>query len=294
MDPVISALLRSWEWRADVLVPLVLTLTFYGLGWKRIRSVSSGCSGGRLQSLGSGWRLTTYLVGCFLVALALLSPLEVLSGQLFFMHMIQHLFLVMCAPPLLLMANPFPVLLWGMPSGIRRWVGSGFCRHASFRRALVLLTRPGLVWLYFVVLYVGWHDPAAYDAALRSDIIHDIEHLSFFVASLLYWWHVTAAGPRVHAGFHYGWRIAYLLVTVPVNMLIGIVITFARQPIYHYYTEVPRPWNLSVMEDQMLGGVIMWIPGSMMLLIAVLVIVARILGGQGRRPAKMSVAGIGS
>ena len=294
MDPVISALLRSWEWRADVLGPLVLMLTFYGLGWKHIRSVSSGCYGSGLQPLASGWRLATYLVGCVLVALALLSPLEVLSGQFFFMHMIQHLLLVMCAPPLLLMANPFPVLLWGMPSGIRRWVGSHFCRQANFRRALVFFSRPGLVWLYFVVLYVGWHDPAAYDAALRSDIIHDIEHLSFFVASLLYWWHVTAAGPRVHGGFHYGWRIAYLLVTVPVNMLTGIVITFARQPIYSYYLEVPRPWNLSVMEDQMLGGVIMWVPGSMMLLIAVLVIVARILGRQGRRPVKMSVAGIGS
>ena len=287
MDPVLSALLRSWEWRVDVLVLLVITVTLYGLGWKRIRSVRSGCSGSRPQSLASGWRLATYLGGWILVALALLSPLEVLSGHLFFMHMIPHLLLVMCAPPLLLMSNPFPVLLWGMPSGIRRWVGYHFHRHASFRRALVPLTRPGLIWLYFVVMYVGWHDPAAYDAALRSDIVHDIEHLSFFIAALFYWWHVTAAGPRLHGRFRYGWRIVYLLLTVPVNMLTGIVITFASQPIYRYYLDVPRPWELSVMEDQMLGGVIMWIPGSMMLLIAVLVIMARILGQQERRSAKV-------
>jgi len=291
---MLSALLRSWEWRADVIVALVVVCIVYALGWKRIRSVHRGRSGSGTQTLASGWRLATYLGGWLIVALALLSPLEVLSGQLFFMHMIQHLLLVMCAPPLLMLSNPFPVVLWGMPRGMRRWVGSHFYREAGFRRALVLLTGPGLIWLYFVIVYVGWHDPAVYDAALRSDLIHDIEHLSFFISSLFYWWHVTVAGPRVHGRFPYGWRIAYLLLTVPVNMLTGVTITFASQPIYRYYLDVPRPWGLTVMQDQMLGGAIMWIPGSMMLLIAVLVIVARILTQQERSAAKMSIAGTGS
>lgn len=294
MDPVLSALLRSWEWRADVIGVLVVSGTVYLLGWRRIRSVRRRRSGLGPYSLASGWRLATYVGGWIMVALALLSPLEVLSGHLFFMHMIQHLLLVMCAPPLLLLSNPFPVVLWGMPRGIRRWVGSHFYREAGFRRVLVLLTRPGLIWLYFVIMYVGWHDPAAYNAALRSDLIHDIEHLSFFIASLLFWWHVTVAGPRVHGRFPYGWRIAYLLLTVPVNMLTGVTITFASQPIYRYYLDVPRPWGLTVMQDQMLGGAIMWILGSMMLLIAVLVIVARFLAQQEGSAAKIAVAGTGS
>ena len=294
MDPLLSALLRSWEWRADIITVLVVAGTVYVLGWNRIRSVRRGRSGRGAQTLAAVWRLATYLGGWLMVALALLSPLEVLSGQLFFMHMIQHLLLVMCAPPLLLLSNPFPVVLWGMPRGIRRWVGSHFYRDAGFRRALVLLARPGLIWLYFVVMYVGWHDPVAYDAALRSDLIHDIEHLSFFTASLFFWWHVTVAGPRVHGRFPYGWRIAFLLLTVPVNMLTGMTITFSRQPIYRYYMDVPRPWGLTVMEDQMLGGAIMWIPGSMMLLIAVLVIVARVLVLQEGSAVKMSDAVTGS
>ncbi len=293
MDPVLSALLRSWEWRADVIGVLVVSGTVYVLGWKRLRSVRRMRSGRGPYSLASVWRLATYLGGWIIVALALLSPLEVLSGQLFFMHMIQHLLLVMCAPPLLLLSNPFPVVLWGMPRGIRRWVGSHFYRRAEFRRALVLLTRPGLIWLYFVVVYVGWHDPAAYDAALRYYLVHDIEHLSFFIVSLFYWWHMTGAGPRIHGRFPYGWRIAYLLLTVPVNMLTGVTITFASQPIYHYYLDVPRPWGLTVMQDQMLGGAIMWILGSMMLLIAVLVIVARILSQQEGSAAKFSAVGTG-
>lgn len=289
MDPLLSALLRSWEWRADVIAMLAFACIVYAVGWKRIRSVQRGRSRRGAQTLAAVWRLATYLSGWLIVALALLSPLEVLSGQLFFMHMIQHLLLVMCAPPLLLLSNPFPVVLWGMPRGIRRWIGSHFRKDAGFRRALVALTRPGLTWIYFVVLYVGWHDPAAYDAALRSDLIHNVEHLSFFTVSLLYWWHVTVSGPRVHGRFPYGWRIAFLLLTVPVNMLTAMTITFASQPIYRYYVDVPRPWGLTVMEDQMLGGTIMWIPGSMMLLIAVLVVVASVLIRQESRVVKMSV-----
>ena len=294
MDPILRALLLSWEWRADVIVPLAVVCIVYSVGWKRLRSVYRGRTARSVKSLASGWRMATFLGGWILVALALLSPLEVLSGQLFFMHMIQHLLLVMCAPPLLLLSDPFPVVLWGMPRDLRRWVGSKFYREAGFRRALVLLTRPGLIWLYFVIMYVGWHDPVAYDAALRSDIIHDVEHLSFFVTSILFWWHVTSAAPRVHGHSSYGMRIAYLLLTVPVNLLTGVTITFARQPIYSYYLHVARPWGLTVMQDQMLGGVIMWIPGSMMLLIAVLVIVARILAQQEESAAKKFVVGTGS
>ena len=140
MDPMLSALLRSWEWRADVIVPLAVVCIVYLLGWKRLRCRYKGRSARSVESLASGWRMATYLSGWILVALALLSPLEVLSGQLFFMHMIQHLLLVMCAPPLLLISNPFPLLLWGMPRGIRLWIGSHFNRDAGFRRVLVLLT----------------------------------------------------------------------------------------------------------------------------------------------------------
>ena len=86
---------------------------------------------------------------------------------------------------------------------------------------------------------------------------------------------------------------AVLLLTVPVNMLTGVMITFSREPIYHYYLDVPRPWGLTVMQDQMLGGVIMWIPGSMMFLIAVLVIVARMLAQQERRTRHVPIAAPG-
>ncbi len=69
-------------------------------------------------------------------------------------------------------------------------------------------------------------------------------------------------------------RIAYLLVKVPVNMLAGVAIAFSSEPLYKYYTAVPRVGQMTVMEDQMLGGLIMWIPGSMMYIIAALILIA--------------------
>jgi cytochrome c oxidase assembly factor CtaG len=218
-----------------------------------------------------------YLGGLAVLWIALMSPIDVLSGQFFFMHMIQHLLLVMIAPPLLLIANPMPVAMWGLPAGLRREVGRVLRQDSPIRRGLRSLTTPGLVWLYFVAVVVGWHDPNAYGATLESELVHDLEHLSFFGAAMLFWWHVIGAAPRFHRQLSRGIRIGYALSVVPPNALTGIAIAFSSEPIYAHYASVPRLWGISVMQDQMLGGVIMWIPGSMMYLIAALILIARLV-----------------
>ena len=137
--------------------------------------------------------------------------------------------------------------------------------------------------MIFIATFWGWHDPNAYNAALRSELVHDLEHLTFFGTALLFWWHIIRAGPRIHRRFPTGLRIAYLLITVPANMLPGVMIAFSSQPIYTYYTTVPRVGGLTVMQDQMLGGVLMWIPGSMMYIIAALILVAGLLRAEERK-----------
>jgi putative membrane protein len=199
-----------------------------------------------------------------------------LGGQLFLMHMVQHLLLLMIIPPLLLLANPLPFLMWGLPARARHQAGRLLSRGSAFRRGLYALTAPGLVWMTFIAFFLGWHDPNAYTAALSSDVIHDLEHLTFFVTAMLFWWLIIGAGPRLRS-LSRGVRIALLLVTVPVNMAAGVVIAFSSEPIYTYYTTVPRLWGISVMLDQMIGGVIMWIPGSMMFILAALIIVSRMI-----------------
>jgi cytochrome c oxidase assembly factor CtaG len=206
-----------------------------------------------------------------------MSPIDVLSGQLFYMHMIQHLLLVMIAPPLLLIADPMPIMLWGLPVALRLEVGRWLRPDARFRGVLRSVTAPGLVWLYTVAALVAWHEPIAYGATLESELIHDLEHLTFFGTAMLFWWHVIGAAPHIHRRLSRGVRIGYVLSVVPATALTGIAISFSSKPIYAHYTTVPRLGKMTVMRDQMLGGVIMWIPGSMMYIIAALILIARMV-----------------
>mgnify|MGYP001113214468 CR=1 FL=1 len=284
MDPITRALLLSWEWRLEVIIPVLLLGVLYTAGWRRLRFRRRR----RPAQMANGWRLVAYWAGLILIALALLSPIETLSGQLFLMHMIQHLLLVMFAPPLLLLANPLPFILWGLPAPARVQTGKALShllhRKSSFRRYLRLATSPGVVWFLFVFFLIGWHDPGLYNAALRSDLVHDIEHLTFFLSAMLYWWHVVGAGPRIHKRFSRPAQVMYVIAAIPPNMFTGVAITFANQPIYTYYLSVPRLWGLDALSDQQLGGLIMWVPGSMMYIIAVLIITARWLQGEEKKP----------
>lgn len=289
MDPILKAALSSWDWRPDVIITLLLAAGLYVTGWRRLRQRTL-----KRQHAGDGWqaavvwRPISYVVGLIFIGLALMSPLDVLASQLFSMHMIQHLLLIMIAPPLMLIANPMPFMLWGLPGKWRLKIGRGLSRllngKSTFRQYLRKATTPGIVWMIWLVSIIGWHDPNAYNAALRSDLVHDLEHLSFFFGGMLYWWHVTGAGPRIHKQFGLIGRIAFALSAVPPNMLTGAAIAFAQDVIYTYYNNVPRLMGLSVMEDQQMGGVIMWVPGSMMYIIAALVLISRLLQGESRKP----------
>ena len=291
MDPVTRAVLLSWNWRLEVIIPLLILGYLYAVGWWRLRKRTADFRRARQtphQPLTATWRLISYETGLVLVALSLLSPIDSLGQQLFFMHMIQHLLLIMIAPPLLLIANPMPVLLWGLPDKWRLKAGHalGYALHrdSQIRQILRTLTAPGIIWLVWVIALFGWHDPNMYNAALRYEFIHDLEHLSFFIASMLFWWHVTGAGPRIHKQFGYVGRIAFVLAAVPPNMALGVWLAFNNNVIYTYYEAVPTIWGIDHLTDQRIGGVIMWIPGSMMFLLAALFLTARYLGSEASKP----------
>ena len=288
MDPITRAVLLSWNWQIDVIIVLVVMGTLYTRGWWRLRRRTRS----KIQSLEKSkqrwrlavrWRLISYWVGMIFIILALLSPIDPLGQQLFFMHMIQHLLLIMLAPPLLLIANPMPFVLWGLPDGLRLRVGYFLAwllrKDAPFRKGLLFVTNPGILWMLWVIALFAWHDPGLYNAALEIEWVHSLEHLSFFITSILLWWNVTNAGPRIHKRISLLARIGLLIAAVPPNMLLGVVLSFAN-PIYAYYETVPRLWNITLQSDQQIGGVIMWVPGSMMYVIAALILIARLLSGE--------------
>ncbi|MEW5988270.1 MAG: cytochrome c oxidase assembly protein [Chloroflexota bacterium] len=259
----------SWDWRPEILLLLGSAGLFYGRGWRRLRRRGRG-------QLATTGRLIAYLAGLLVLVITLMSPLDVLAGWLFFLHMIQHILMLTIAPILLLLGDPFPFFIWGMPGGER--IGRAlFGRHAPFRRFLRQVMQPGVVWLTFVVFLWGWHDPHAYNAALRYPLLHDFQHLTFFLPGMMSWWGVIGAGPHLQRPLSPIVRVIYLLGTAAANAVPGVIIALSGAPIYTYYESVPRLWGISVMQDQVISGLIMWIPGTMMYLLAALFFVGRVM-----------------
>jgi putative membrane protein len=285
MNPILRATLTSWDLRVEVILILATAGILYTLGWWRLRKRTRLRNSRTRWQLGARRRLAFYLGGLILLAIALMSPIDVLGAQLFTMHMVQHVLLVMVIPPLILLANPLPFVLWGMPGQARLKAGRWLGRKARLRQVLLRITGPGWVWLIFVIIYWGWHDPAVYVLALENGFIHDLEHITFFLISMLYWWHIINAGPRIHRQLPPLARIGYLLAAIPPTMLAGIAIAFATQPIYSYYEALPRIWGLSALDDQRIAGVIMWVPGSMMYMMAILILANRWLQTEARKPS---------
>jgi putative membrane protein len=266
MDSLTKAVLLSWDLRIEV-IGLLLTLgALHFIGWRNLRRR------GRTR-FANGWRLASYFVGLFVLGISILSPIDVLSSQLFLMHMVQHLLMMMAAAPLLMLANPFPTFLWALPRDLRTRVGRWFLPGHPLYRTLEKILRPGVTWLVFVTVYLGWHDPELYNLALRNAFVHDLEHITFFGVAILFWWRITSAGPQIGKRLPAMMRAAYAVTLVPVNMLAGVAITFSESPIYTHYTMVPRLYGISVMDDQTWAGLIMWIPGSMMYILAAIFLI---------------------
>lgn len=264
----------DWHWRPAVILIIVVLASTYGSGWWRLR-------GAGFTRLARRWRLGLYLLGLAALALALLSPIAHLAEVLLSAHMVQHLLLTMVAAPLLLLGNPLPVGLWGLPRKARRAVGRLFTRRAWFRRVLWAATLMPVAWLLFVGDLWLWHLPAAYQAALTHPLVHDLEHVAFFVTALLFWWPVVEPAPRLHERIPRGFAVLYLVAATGQNTLLSAVIALPERILYPYYATASSPFDLSPLDDQALAGGIMWSMGHMYLL-PVLLVVARMLDREER------------
>jgi putative membrane protein len=263
----------NWSWRPEVLLPLSLLLALYGVGWWRLRRRS--CSGVPT------WRLVSCLAGIGTVGAALLSPVNWLAEDLFFVHMIQHLLLIKLAAPAFLLADPLPVMLWGLPAGMRVRAGRLLAPGTPLRAGWQLLTWMPLAWLTYALTLWLWHLPTAYDAALNHRLLHDAEHLAFFWAALLFWWPVIAPAPHLRPSVHHGVRIVYLVLAAFQEAVLGLLLTVIPWLLYPSYAFAPRVLALTAEQDQTWGGIVMWGAGGAIDMVAVLVMLFRLLGHEG-------------
>jgi cytochrome c oxidase assembly factor CtaG len=289
LGALLARLAWRWQWRPDVLLVVGVLGALYCRGWWRLRDGTRGRRAGAARpgprrSAAAGWRLASYLVGLGAIVVALCSPIELLAEVSFTAHMVQHQLLQMVAPPLLLLAAPFPVLVWGLPRRLRGPVGAVVAWPGPVRHALRTLTWMPVAGALYTVTLWGWHYPPFYEAALGRPLLHDLEHLSFFGTAILFWWPIVDPAPRFRrlgGGLMYGLRIGYVLLATAQNTLLGAVFGLSERVFYPSYAAAPRlleGW--SAVDDQAFGGGVMW-SGSHMFLIAVLVLLHRALDGEG-------------
>jgi putative membrane protein len=219
-------------------------------------------AGGR----GAGWpQLTAFTAAIFVILVALVSPVDSLGEDyLFSIHMVQHILLGDIAPLLVLLS-------------LSRVIMRPLTRRLmSVERALGPLAHPAtgiVVWL--TMIYV-WHIPAMYNAALNHSAIHALEHTCFFIGGIAVWWPLIQPVPmrRKLTGLSV---FAYLIAAKISIGLLGIFLTWSNGVTYSYYEHVPRIWGLTALEDQNLGGAIMMVEQSIVLVIAFAILFVRML-----------------
>jgi putative membrane protein len=243
---------RSWNWDLLILFNLALLALGYGFGWHTLRQRTSGESTARI---GQG-QLIAFCLALAALLVALISPLHALSEELATAHMVQHMLLMVVAAPLFVYGSPGRVLVWSLDEHWRRGVARGM---RSFR--LPLLDRAIWPWLLYAAALWFWHWPPAYEAALADPLLHDAQHLSFFGAACVYWRGVV--DPFVRRRLSPLVAVFSLFATSLQSMLLGIFLALSPRIWYEGYRWRTEAWNLSLLEDQQLSGLVMWMPACL-------------------------------
>ncbi|HEX6005519.1 MAG TPA: cytochrome c oxidase assembly protein [Burkholderiales bacterium] len=258
--PAAEAAFR-WTFEPWVVACLALAAALYGAGalklWRRA-GIGRGLRLGQAAAFAGGW-LT--------LCAALVSPLDGLGASLFSAHMLQHELLMIVAPPLFVLARPLETWTWGLPATWRS--GAGQVAHwTPLANAWGALTIPLVAWAVHAAALWLWHTPPLFDAALSGPALHALQHASFLGSALLFWWAVLGRAR------HHGLAIGLVFTTMVHTGVLGALLTFSPAPWYRGYAETAA-FGLSVLEDQQLGGLVMWVPGGFAYLAAGLTLAFR-------------------
>lgn len=227
------------------------------------------------------WRPLSFYAGIAMLLLALDSPVDAWADSLFAMHMTQHVLLLMVVPPLVVFAAPWNRIWRPLPLGFRRPVARFFVLSPGARPLRLLgstLARPWIATGLFSANLLLWHVPSLFDATLRNQGVHDLEHTTFLLTGVLLWLQLIESPPfRCRAGELT--QAAMATTGMLAGWIVAVVLAFATSPLYSPYVAIsPRPWGLSAMADQGIAAGVMWVPGSLPLTVAIVLFFYRWLG----------------
>lgn len=253
------ATLIVWTLQPGVLIGAVLVGGVYLRRWLAVRSVSD-----HPAKDAPVWRLCCFVGSIAVALIALVSPVDSLADDLFFMHMVQHMLLLDLVPILAIL---------GLTKVILRPVTRVI---SDMERQAGPLAHPAFAVLLYVTVIWAWHIPAAYDLALRHSTVHVLEHTSFVVAGSLYWWHVLSP---IRARMRLGGMgpVAYMGTTKLFVGVLGMGLAFAPAALYPYYVDHARVWGISAVEDQSIAGIVMAVEQSVVMGLALAILFMRML-----------------
>ena len=252
-------------WQPSFLV--VVFFVFFAVAYIR---------GNRLKADGF-WRQLSFWLGLSLAYIVLYTRFDYYAQYMFFMHRIQHLALHHLGPFFICLAAPWSTILRGItPKNSPKF--TIFIHNKIFHWLYVFFQNPIIAVSLFVGLIALWLDPEIHFYAMLNEHLYQLMNWSMFIDGLLFWWLILdpmskSQGARV--GF--GGRILMLIAIVPPQIFIGAHITFAKDIIYDIYSVCGRAWPMAPMDDQMIGGIITWIPATMMSVVAMIVVLHHLL-----------------
>lgn len=248
-------------WRIDPIAVLLLLFT----GWVYWR----GCQRFRTRAAMFRQRQYYFWIGWGALAIALASPLDSMGEYLFSAHMVQHELMMLVAAPLLVISQPVSALLRGMATPFGRAFGR-LARNNSARHIWDWITSPAVAWFIHAIGLWGWHLPSLFNAGLQNSWVHSLQHITFLWVALIFWFALFRSR---HESTSAG--VLYLFTTAIHASLLGALMTFSPDIWYTPYMLTTSQWGLSALEDQQLGGLIMWMPAGIVFVAAGLASLAR-------------------
>jgi len=268
MSPAVQDIFADWTLPLGLTLSVTLLAALYLSGWLAIRRTRPT----QFTSL----RLASFLSGLTLFWIATASPLDGFADALLTAHMVEHLLLMSAIPMLLLHAQPVVPLLRGLPTFLIRFLVGPLLRATTLRRIAHWLVSPAIAWLAMNLAYLCWHIPAAYNFALENETVHGAEHLCFLFTAILFWWTILRPWPADPRPNNWG-AIVYLALADVVMTLLSAFLAFCDRPVYSFYVDHPNPFLIPVLDDQVLGAVLMWVLGSFAFLIPAMLLTLRLL-----------------
>ncbi|HEX3823845.1 MAG TPA: cytochrome c oxidase assembly protein [Mycobacteriales bacterium] len=250
----------EWQFAPIVTIATGLLAILYAAGIWRVRRRHPARPWPVLRSL-------SFYAGLAVVVLATQSSIGAYDDVLFSVHMVQHLMLIMIAPPLMVAGRPVTLLLHASRNPLHRWT-----KAVIRSRVVSALTCPPVAAVVYAAVIVGTHLTGFMNLTLQHEHVHDAEHVLYLVAGYLYFLPLLGSEP-IRWKMSFPSRFLLLALSMPVDTFVGVVILQANHELFPAYAKTGRTWGPSLLSDLHTGGAIMWVGGDALMFVLMLCVV---------------------